>query len=292
MRENSTIKPPAHLLYKPDKITMENLHRISSFISIQAPIGAGKSSLLEAMERIILRRNMSAKYNDNQERTGVKHRHYFLIINEPVKSWLKSTYTTKFRNQLTGNEEDDDYKPILQLFSDDMTEFGFPFQIVAFTTRFNLIRTALGMIDTLIEPDAKVHIISERSLSTDRLFFNNLYESNMVRKYQYDIYNDFYDMICESVLPKEDIMIYLDTSVERCYERILERGRKEEEDLPYSYLESLDRTHKSMIEKFKRDPRHRVFDVNFDVHLPAQSQIDSVAHRLISDIIAYVDRVQ
>ncbi len=43
--------------------------------------------------------------------------------------------------------------------------------------------------------------------------------------------------------------IYIDTSVDECMIRIHKRGRKEECEITYDYIQALDRNHKKMIEK-------------------------------------------
>jgi deoxyadenosine/deoxycytidine kinase len=272
-------------VYKPALITMNNLTRISSFTSIQAPIGAGKSRLLAALTRIIIKRHMSAKYNENQDRS-FRHKHYFIVIGEPVGKWTNAIYTTKFKNQITGDPVQDERKSSLQIFADNMTEEAFFFQIMAFTSRLELIGVELGKIDQLIEPDAKIHVISERSLATDELFFRNLYDSNMVRDHLFKIYTDFYQQICASFLPLETNMIYLNTSVERCQERITTRGRKEEQNLSISYLQSLDEIHKKMKMEFKQEkPTNRTYDVDFDQHIIDEDIIERMASELLDRII-------
>ncbi len=276
-------------IYKPSLITMNNLNRISSFTSIQAPIGAGKSRLITAMNRLIIRRNMSAKYNENQNRS-VKHKHYFIVIGEPVGEWTKPIYTTKFKNEITGDPVKDEMKSSLQIFADDMMGEALGFQIMAFTSRLELIGVELGKIDQLIESGAKIHVISERSLATDELFFRNLYDSYMVRDHHFKFYSGFYQQICASFLPLETNMIYLNTSVERCQERIITRGRKEEQNLSISYLQSLDDIHKKMKIEFKQhNPTNRIYDVDFDQHIIDENVIEQMAADLLDRIIVDFD---
>lgn len=321
-------------------LTLSRLSRIGSFISIQAPIGAGKSWLLGSFTKVINDTGISAKVirvasfyeNENGERellitpespiipiiigeeeeeeeetTKVRPRHVFLIIEEPVKSWTEKSYSVCYKDGSMGENDATNFPSlnrkgeanILQLFGDNMKVMSSPMQTCAFTSRIHLIAEELGKIDQSIfdDPTIQIHVISERSVRTDRLFFKNLYDNNMVRGYEWEIYNSFYDLFCEELLEKENMMIYLNTSVDKCMERIKMRGRVEEKRLSREYIESLDIAHKVMIEKFRKGRkdkntkklRHKIFEVDFESEFHDEGEVYKVANQLLTDIIAYID---
>lgn len=316
--------------YRPDKVTLSRLSKISSFITIQAPIGAGKSRLLSSLAKVIDEKGVSTQNTQNEESvifswimvilsflgiltlfswiqtiflwiTSSHRRHVFIIIEEPVKGWTGKSYSVTYKdgsfekidatNFPSINEKGE--ANILQLFGDNMKMMALAFQICAFTSRIQLIAEELGKIDQSIlnNPFVKIHIISERSVTTDRLFFENLYDSNMVRGYEWDIYNAFYNMFCEELLEKENIMIYLNTSVNTCQKRIKSRGRVEEKNLPRDYLESLDIAHKELIEKTRRNPKRKVFTVDFEEEFRTDIEVDAVSDHLLTDIITHINTI-
>ena len=80
-------------------------------------------------------------------------------------------------------------------------------------------------------------------------------------------------------------MVYLNTSLDKCGERIVLRGRPEEKDLSPEYLKSLDVAHKKMIVKFKEDPEHEVFEVDFESEFRSETEVYQVSHHLLTNII-------
>ncbi len=375
-------------LYQPDKFTLSRLSRISSIITIQAPIGAGKSWILASITRVINSLGLSAKVrsggsssgsgsnsnnsssnsisndennsnsedlNEDEQHSNIfswsedengnrdieifdtrdyrkqqkqqeeqqqdekenddietdikvirnniyivkKPRHMFIVVGEPVKSWTEISYSVQYKDGSVDEDSHVNYPSaikdgkanILQLFGDNMKGMAFPFQIRAFTSRIELIANELGKIDQSIfdDPTIEIHIISERSITTDKLFFQNLYDSNMVKGYEWEIYNSFYNMNCAELLEKEDIMVYLNTSVKTCKERIGIRGRVEEKKLSYSYLESLDDAHKALIQRFEKNPKNKVFNVDTETELRDKKDVDLVSLRLLANILVHLN---
>lgn len=226
---------------------------IHSFISIQGSIGAGKSTLLKSIREWITENNMDATsfsrvendsnersekdgnqarevvvLNDNPSSENVDQREtfskfLFIVIDEPVDIWTQKIYDISYDKEIAN-------KSALELFYNDKSRFGFWFQVIAFTSRLRAIVNALEQVDfTSIDLELyNICIIAERSLRSDRLFFHNLYESGWITQAELKVYDDFFDLICGHVLQKEDVMIYLNTSPEKCDERITKRARKSE----------------------------------------------------------------
>ena len=275
------------------KFIINKMSSIGYYISIQGNIGGGKSTLLKYIEEYIKENKLSAiedysssssSYNDNHLNNGTYHylthnnlyvqddciiinpfyikeeKDYFIIIDEPIEEWKKEIYTTNLYNE---NIKDFEKTNMLNYFYKDMSRNGFLFQVHAFTTRLQKILNKMNEIKN--GKKGKIHIIAERSLRTDRLFFLNLYESNLITKIEFDIYDSFFNLICNEIIKKENIMIYIKTPPEKCNTRINKRDRKEEiNGICPDYLISLDEQHDRMVNQFEQNLNNKVIRLNFE----------------------------
>ena len=166
-------------------------------------------------------------------------RDYFIVIDEPVDEWSSRLYSLS-KKHTASSEGKDKKKTILQIFYDDMERYGFLFQIKAFTSRLKRIVNELSKIPFYgsnnsdlpgsfdVRQYPRIHIIAERSLRTDRLFFKNLYDNEIISQAEWENYNEFYDLICNEIIKKENIMIYIHTNTNTCHQRIITRSREGE----------------------------------------------------------------
>ena len=92
------------------------------------------------------------------------------------------------------------------MFYDNKSQYGFQFQINAFTTRINLYINSLRECTT---KDVSVILISERSMRSDKLFFSNLCEQGLISPSEWNIYDQFFNTICNHLNNKEEVMLYL-----------------------------------------------------------------------------------
>ena len=142
---------------------------------------------------------------------------YFLP--EPVDTWNTIT-------DLSG-------VTILEKYYQDQEKYAFPFQMMAYITRLSLIRAA---------PDGI--IFTERCVFTDReIFAKMLYDSGKIDHVSYLIYNKWFYEFNENALSG---IIYIQTSPETCFNRILSRNRKGE-TIPLSYLQNCHKYHEEWI---------------------------------------------
>ena len=115
------------------------------FYSIEGNIGSGKSTLIEIL----------------------KNQKNILFLPEPVDSW----------NEI----KDTSGVTILEKYYQDQKRYAFPFQMMAYITRINLIKNMNFPPDSIV--------ISERSIYTDReIFAKMLYESGDIGEIEYQIY--------------------------------------------------------------------------------------------------------
>ena len=105
-----------------------------------------------------------------------------------------------------------------------------------------------------IEEAGKTNILFvERSIYTDRHCFAKLcYEGGKMTKLEYDIYCKWNDWLSQGFNVKPDAYIYLKCHPNINSERIKERSRDGEENIPLEYLQALHDKHEEWMEKESR----------------------------------------
>lgn len=236
-------------------------------ISIQGSIGAGKSTVLDLIETYINENNMNAMNPDTVVRDGKR---LFVVMPEPLKEWDEKVYCyhdlpnddrealMKLIASVDLNERDamstsnDENIPMVShfdLFNINPQRYALSFQMIAKSIRLSSYFSILDKLPVL-EKGTKLTLITDRSMLTDQLFAENLEELGIMSKPEYCAYKRCYDITTKSINSKEKTIIYVPTDVKHCQDRIKKRGRLAEQNLPTSYLESLDRKHKELIHNF------------------------------------------
>jgi deoxyadenosine/deoxycytidine kinase len=181
-------------------------------ISIEGNIGAGKSSLMKTLQN---------KY---------KNRSDIVFILEPVDLWE----TVK---------DSADGKNILQKYYENPVKYAFAFQVLAFTTRLQLIKQVISKVTN----ECKV-VLMERSLDADRhIFAKMLLMDNILEPVEFQIYEKMASAELNEY--SVDKIIWLNTSVEECINRIHIRGRVGEESISEEYLRKCDGFHQEWLQK-------------------------------------------
>ena len=204
--------------------------------SIEGNIGSGKSTLLT---------KLTEYFNREKENVSCP----IIFLQEPIDEWMSI-------KDSAGNT-------ILQKFYADQEKYSFPFQMMAYVSRIKALRDTLKNLN-----NKRVIIITERSLYTDKMVFAKmLYDSKKIEHVNYLIYLNWFDTFSEE-FPVHKI-IYVKTSPEKCYERILKRSRTGEENIPLEYLESCSDYHDNMLNKDSIDcvcNNQLVLDGNIDIY--------------------------
>jgi deoxyadenosine/deoxycytidine kinase len=308
--ESHEISSPS--LRKPTKFIINTMEDISFYATIQGVIGAGKSTLIKAIERYIDVNGLSFldHYEDDKLKGTIK-KDYFIIIHEPLSEWIKPIYSTK----KVGEKEEEKLVSLLDLFYKDKSKYGFDFQINAFTTRLEkIVNTLNGIKHTFDSSIVRLHIIAERSMKTDYLFFKNLYDNGQIPHYQWNIYNRFFNLICGEIIKKENVMIFVKTSAEKCLMRVKERERQaeminqeeeEEEDgltkkkidkgVTLEYLRLLEQKHQELIDNQKEknlglgpDDQHVIIiETDFDKDMN-KITIDKIASSIMKTLMFHI----
>ena len=121
----------------------------------------------------------------------------------------------------------------LDRFYADMPRWSFTFQMVAFTTR----------VQALADRPADKITVAERSIGTDRYAFApGLHATGGLDAHEWELYCTFRDAMAPNV-PQPDLILYLRTPAEECYERLKQRNRSEETGVTLDYLRELGQRH-------------------------------------------------
>lgn len=209
-------------------------------ISIEGNIGSGKTTLLH---------NLKKYFNDNPN---------VIFLKEPVDEWSK----IRDENDVT----------ILEKFYNDQEKYSFPFQMMAYISRLNLLKDTIKHIKTNVKENEnnrhKILIITERSLFTDKMVFAKmLYDSKKIELVNYKIYLNWFNSFADEYPISKIIYVKTDPSI--CHERINKRHRDGEDNIPLDYLKNCDSYHENMVNKESSDcvcDCQLVLDGNVDIY--------------------------
>ena len=201
---------------------------MSQIISIDGNIGSGKSSFLSYLKEISKEQN-------------------FIFVDEPVEQWLQ------IRDSETGES-------IFEKFYQDKSKYSFSFQMMAFISRFSMLRKAIKE-----NPDAI--IITERCLYTDKyVFAKMLYDTKMLEDVNYQIYCKWFEEFSQEI-PMSKI-IYIKTDPEICLERINKRNRTGEDTIKLDYLQLCSTYHEDMMNELReKNIEVIVLNGNVDIYI-------------------------
>jgi deoxyadenosine/deoxycytidine kinase len=206
-----------------------------TIVSIEGNIGSGKSTLLS---------NLRQHYENNSN---------VVFLKEPVDEWERI--------------KDENGETILKKFYADQEKYSFPFQMMAYVSRLKVLRDTLKTIKIDTE-DKNIIIITERSLYTDKMVFAKmLYDSKKIEHVNYQIYLNWFDTFSDE-FPVNKV-VYVKTSPDKCYQRIVKRSRTGEENIPLEYLTSCSIYHDNMLDKENQECvclDQLILDGNVDIY--------------------------
>jgi deoxyadenosine/deoxycytidine kinase len=215
---------------------------MSLIISIDGNIGSGKSTIL----------------NHLRERLSGNKKYVF--VDEPVKEWSKIEH-----EGIT----------ILEKFYGNTEKYSFSFQMMAYITRLNMLKTA-------VKENPNSIIITERCLYTDKFVFAKmLYDQKQINPYEYQIYNKWFDEFI-SDLP-EHKFFFIKSDPNKSKERINKRKRVGEDNISIDYLSSCEKYHLEMYNKHSENTI-KVIDIE-SYNLASENY-----NHLIDEIISLMDK--
>jgi deoxyadenosine/deoxycytidine kinase len=181
-------------------------------ISLEGNIGAGKTTIIKRLKELY------------------PNWHF---IDEPVDVWTSLK-----------TEEGDN---LLELFYHDKKRWSYTFQNCAVLMRMQLISGAINKWKDECARDpsliANNVFVTERSIETDyNVFASMLREDRCINDIEWTLYLRWYNTLKTSCSVSG--IVYVDTPVDVCMDRIRERGRIGEDSISKEYMESLDRFHR------------------------------------------------
>ena len=183
-----------------------------------------------ALERLKSKYIFSIEGNIGSGKTTIIHHlqeiygDQVVLVEEPVKDWqnLKGENLLKKKNE-------------------DLNRWGYSFEAYVLITKMNeLTKQAFS--------DKKI-ILIERCMLTDKVFFDINVENGFSNPMEEAMFKNLYEFLSNNVYPKLSGIIYLDTPVEECINRMIKRGRKAEKSLTKEYLTQLDDNFKKVIKE-------------------------------------------
>lgn len=142
--------------------------------------------------------------------------------------------------------------PYLEDFYRDMQRYAFHSQVYFLSRRLE---------QHLQHVAGKTSLIQDRTLFEDaHIFARNLYQQGHMQERDWQTYWGLYQSILPT-LRKPDLLIHIEASLETLQQRIQQRGRAFEKELPTLYLQGLNGLYSDWILGFKTCP---VIKVNAD----------------------------
>ena len=142
--------------------------------------------------------------------------------------------------------------PFLTRFYQDMPTWAFRSQVFFLVHKFNAHQAFL---------DKNIPMIQDRTIYEDaEVFAQHLCQSDCMSDDEFKTYCALYEEFIQ-LLPPPNLMIYLRARVDTLFDRIQDRGRPEEKEIPNDYMESLYTLYESWFNKYDRSNK-LVIDVD------------------------------
>ncbi|RVE41703.1 hypothetical protein evm_013649 [Chilo suppressalis] len=122
---------------------------------------------------------------------------------------------------------------LLALVYSDLDKWTFPFQHYVHLTRLK--------IQTSPPSNPKITVkMFERSVQNSRFcFVENAKRQGYLHDAEYQVLNNWYENVSKNLDISLDLIVYLKTSPEVVFERMIKRGRAEESEVPLEYLQQV-----------------------------------------------------
>jgi deoxyadenosine/deoxycytidine kinase len=132
--------------------------------------------------------------------------------------------------------------PFLEKFYEDISHYAFQTQIFFLLSRYRQ-QQELAQTDLFEQT-----IVSDYMFEKDKIFaYLNLQDDEL------KLYETMVGLLEKSV-PKPDLVVYLQSSVDRLMTNIKKRGRKYERSMPKEYIQSLNEAYNYFFFRYKSSP--------------------------------------
>ena len=133
------------------------------------------------------------------------------FVEEPVSQW-----------QNLGGDN------LLEKFYKDPERWGFTFEFYSMLSKIKCLLKA--------SESEKNIVIIERSLLSNKIFFDISKDMNKLNDLEYGMLINTYNFYMQNIYPMLNGIIYLNTPVDLCVQRIIQRNRGEEVNVDKNYL--------------------------------------------------------
>jgi len=138
--------------------------------------------------------------------------------------------------------EPNDENPYLPDFYKDMQRWAFHSQLYFLSKKFRM-HQQLGQMSGVVVLDRTIYEDAE-------IFASALHDMRKFTGRDWDTYWSFYQIILDSIRPP-DLMIYLRCSMRTLRNRIRNRGRAMEQDIPLGYLKRLQNLYDQWVSSYQ-----------------------------------------
>ena len=186
---------------------------------------------------------------------------YFIAVEGPIgvgktslATLLSKHYDVKLLNEIVYEH------PFLDKFYDDIEAWAFQTEMFFLTNRYKQL--------TDIQTD---YLANHQSIISDYHLFKNLIFSHMtLNESQYNKFEQIYHIL-EEDLPKPNVLIVLNGSLETVTSRIKKRNRHFEQNIDPNYLSTLIDSYRSYTKRLKESTALPIIEIDAD-------QVDFIKH--------------
>jgi len=140
------------------------------------------------------------------------------------------------------------FKELLGLYYGDPKRWGFTFQMHALQARFRQHTLAAELVNNGVD------VVQDRTIFADGCFGMTVREDGNMTEAEWGIYEDTFGAM-KRFLRYPDVIVYLRTDPQTCFDRMKRRARTEESGVPLDYLRRIHDKHEMLADAMSRYTR-------------------------------------
>lgn len=189
----------------------------------------------------------------------------------------KSTLTEQLAEKLSFVKVSEPVKdnPYLPLFYQDMAKYGFSMQVFLLNHRFQQHQAMVWGTKSSIQ---------DRTIYEDVIFAKLLHESGDISDLDFTTYKGLFANMT-NFLHRPDAIVYLDVSVDTAIDRIIQRGRECEKNIPRDYLEKLKKGYEDWLTEV--DGRIPVVRIDWNKYHSPEEVIEEVKKKMKRSLLVF-----